>query len=229
MAQAVFIGRKQEQNQFRQVLQTFEKSWAEKNLPTLIGWMRQSDAVPKKPAIFLFYGEGGMGKTTLVKALKRIAEQEPFAADKAAPNQFQTLYLDWELHKTDPAIAEGKDRIQPEDVLSVLYREVARQFGEVKAYTQLVAEMQALEQKVEAQLRQPPQPGQEALKQEVVDLGAKGVAWAVRIAAATQTGPLAAALGGETTERLAKVGITLGAEGLSQINRLVIKALTAEE
>ncbi|NEP20459.1 MAG: hypothetical protein F6J97_26860, partial [Leptolyngbya sp. SIO4C1] len=42
-------------------------------------------------------------------------------------------------------------------------------------------------------------------------------------------GPLAAALGGETTERLAKVGITLGAEGLSQINRLVIKALTAEE
>lgn len=170
-----------------------------------------------------------MGKTTLLKELKWIAEQEPFAAKQASPNQFQTLYLDWELYKTDLAIAEGYDQLQPEAVLNVLHRAVAIQFGEVKAYTRLMAEVQALEQKVDAQLKQPPQQGHETLKQEVLDLSAKGLAWAVRTAAATQTGPVAAALGGATVERLAKAGITFGAESLSQINRLVRQTLTAEE
>ncbi len=231
MTQEIFIGRRQEQNQFRQALHPFQQSWVARNLPTAMKLMGKTASQPEKPAIFLFYGEGGMGKTTLVKELKRIAEEEPFEAQKSSPNQFQTLYLDWELHKTDPEIVAGHDQLQSEGLLAVFHKVLKdnAQFGEVKAFTRLLAVVQGLEQKVDAQLKQPPQPGQESLKQEVLDLGAKSLAWVVRTAAATQTGPVATALGGAVVERLAKAGITLGAEGLSQINRLVSKALTIEE
>ncbi|MFG6095125.1 tetratricopeptide repeat protein [Leptothoe sp. ISB3NOV94-8A] len=229
MAQELFIGRRQEQEQFRQVLRLFQTSWATRQLPTVMKLMGKTASQPKQPAIFLFYGEGGMGKTTLVKELQRIAEQEPFGAEQLSRHQFQTVYIDWELHKNDPEIVVSHDQIQPEGVLAVLHRAVSTQFGELKAFTQALAEIQTFEQKVDEQLKQPPQAGQEALKQEILDLGAKGLAWAVKTAAATQTGPIAAALGGATVERLAKVGITLSAEGLSQINRLVSKALTTEE
>ena len=231
MAQELFIGRRQEQDQFRNVLRLFQKSWATKQLPTVMKLMGKTAPQPKQSVIFLFYGEGGMGKTTLVKELQKIAEQHPFEAEQLSRHQFQTLYIDWELHKNDPEILVGHDQIQPEGMLTVFHRAIASEpeLGEVKTFTQTLAKIQDLEQKVDDQLKQPPQAGQEALKQELLDVGAKGLAWAIRTAAATQTGPIAAALGGATVEQLAKVGITLSAEGLSQINRLVSKALTTEE
>ncbi|MEO0407345.1 MAG: hypothetical protein AAF289_08350 [Cyanobacteria bacterium P01_A01_bin.135] len=174
MAQ-LFIGRKQEQKQFRQVLRQFQRPWAAKHLPTVMGLMGKSFPLPEKPTIFLFYGEGGMGKTSLVKALQGIADQEPFAENQTARNQFQTLYLDWEQHKTDPEIAVGHDQLQPEAVLEVLHRMVAQPLGEIEAYTELAQKIKGLEQKVDAQRKQPPEVGQAALKQEVLDLGVK--AW----------------------------------------------------
>ena len=62
MVQEIFIGRSQEQKQFRQALRPFQKSWAAKNLPTLMKLMGKAAPQPEKPAIFLFYGEGGDGE-----------------------------------------------------------------------------------------------------------------------------------------------------------------------
>ena len=124
--------------------------------------MGKTASQPEQPAIFLFYGEGGMGKTTLVKELQRIAEQHPFGAEQLSRHQFQTLYIDWELHKNDPEILVGHDQIQPEAMLAVFHRAIASEpdFGEVKAFTQALAAIQTLEQKVDDQLKQPPQPEQ---------------------------------------------------------------------
>jgi len=60
MTEALFLGRIEEQNQFRRVLALYQPSWLRQNLPTLSRpFVKAKD---EKPYVILLYGEGGMGK-----------------------------------------------------------------------------------------------------------------------------------------------------------------------
>ena len=77
MSQSFFLGRTQEQDQFRRVLEQYApKSLAQKYLPTFSKLVGQAPKLPDKPYIFLFHGPGGMGKTTLTRRLQELATDE---------------------------------------------------------------------------------------------------------------------------------------------------------
>ena len=66
--------------------------------------------------IFLIYGHGGMGKTTLLKKLEKMSKDEPFT------NKFTTLYLDWEDELSNLMYPIKHDSLQPETILELIYQ-----------------------------------------------------------------------------------------------------------
>ena len=113
-----FLGRTQEQDQFRRVLEQYAPlSWAQRKLPNLSRPFTKTRNLPEQPYIFLAYGPGGMGKTTLTKRLAWLADQE-------FKNQFQSVFIDWEREQgLEPKLREGYDNIQPETVLDILHKQ----------------------------------------------------------------------------------------------------------
>ncbi|MCB0028427.1 MAG: ATP-binding protein, partial [Anaerolineales bacterium] len=92
----VFVGRVEEQKQFRAALAETLNPPAGENLPY----------------VFLLYGDGGIGKTTLAKRFRDIALQEAPFKDKV-----QMLWIDWEdERKKFPELQVGREQIQAEDV-----------------------------------------------------------------------------------------------------------------
>jgi tetratricopeptide (TPR) repeat protein len=229
MSKEIFIGRKQEQAQFRQILQQYHQSRIEKWTPTFFKLLGSAVSLPEKPSILLLYGEGGMGKTTLTRRLEQIASCTPFAEKEKRKDLFQTLFLDWEHYKTEPGLSVGHDQIQPEAVLEILHREIAAKFSEIKTYTEKVKTLKDLEGEVDAKLKEKLAETDETLKKELLDLGSKGIAWVVRTIAATQTGPVAAALSGAPLEPATRLGLQLSAEGISQARQLLQQFLTPDE
>ena len=68
------------------------------------------------PYVFLLYGDGGIGKTTLAKRFRDIALEDSDYKDK-----FQLLWLDWEdERKKFPDLQVGREQIQAEDVFEVI-------------------------------------------------------------------------------------------------------------
>ena len=66
--------------------------------------------------IFLIYGHGGMGKTTLLKKLEEMSKDEPFT------NKFTTLHLDWEDELSNLMYPIKHDSLQPETILELIYQ-----------------------------------------------------------------------------------------------------------
>jgi hypothetical protein len=97
----LFLGRIDEQDRFRDVLQ--------------VVLAPQQEDVP--PFIFLIHGEGGMGKSQLSRRLCDIALYEvPFEGC------FHVLRVDWEeIHFHTPVLRVARDQIHPEDVLDALH------------------------------------------------------------------------------------------------------------
>ncbi|MDJ0734755.1 MAG: HEAT repeat domain-containing protein [Nostocaceae cyanobacterium] len=106
-----FLGRTQEQKKFTEVLNYLV------NL--------ESDSQKyKKPYIFLFYGTGGIGKTTLLQKLKNITTEK-------YQEKFNTIFLDWEQKRDSfPGLQIGHDYIQPATVLEVIYQSFVEQSWE---------------------------------------------------------------------------------------------------
>lgn len=101
-----FLGRVEEQKQFIAALQDVLAQPANETLPY----------------IFLLYGDGGMGKTTLAKRFRSIAEDRPFK------NKFQTLWIDWEDERRRYASLQvGRENISPEVVFDVIHAVAVRQ------------------------------------------------------------------------------------------------------
>ncbi|MBA3531659.1 MAG: ATP-binding protein [Ardenticatenales bacterium] len=95
-----FFGRVEEQKQFRQAL-------AE---------MRTPPRDETLPYIFLLFGDGGIGKTTLVRRFRDIATGErPFK------ESFQVLYLDWEQERWRPPFQGGREHVSAEAVFDALH------------------------------------------------------------------------------------------------------------
>jgi len=212
-----FLGRSQEQAAFRSVLLGCLPSWAETHLPTVPRLVNRITGRTKplsdKPAIFLFYGEGGMGKTTLTRRLYDLTQKE-FAG------RVQCLFLDWEdKQKLNRNLQVEHDRIRPETVLDVLHNALADAgWGRgLEDYRQQQQQLQAIEAKVDKGLKN--QPPENPLLNDVAKLGSQGVAFVIR----QSTGMSLASP--EAIEKVLKVS----AEALSQARQFVQKTLEPQE
>ncbi|MFW6096685.1 MAG: tetratricopeptide repeat protein, partial [Chloroflexota bacterium] len=122
----IFVGRVEEQKQFRAALQEVRDPPPHEDLPY----------------VCLLYGDGGMGKSTLVKRFCDIARQEEAFAGK-----FQFLWLDWEdERKKFPSLQVGQNQISEETVFETIYTAAIRE----KWGRQFVAYRKAVKQQVEA-------------------------------------------------------------------------------
>ena len=71
---------------------------------------------PPLPFVFLLYGEGGMGKSTLAKRLRRITTTEV-----EFKGRFETLWLDWEARKQLDLKLVARETVSPETVFEHIY------------------------------------------------------------------------------------------------------------
>jgi tetratricopeptide (TPR) repeat protein len=199
----LFLGRLDEQEQFRETLHKVLAPALDDNAP---------------PFIFLIHGEGGMGKSQLTRRLYDIAATEaPF------DRKLYALRVDWEMerdNKKNIALQVGREQIHPEAVLDALHRAGldcgwGRHF---KKYQDVIEQRRQAEQEVARALDREREQGQYTA---IRDLGAAGLAKLVRLALPV----------GETGEKLSQAllaaGIQLGAEQVAQARQQAERFLQA--
>ena len=103
----IFVGRVEEQKQFRAALSEVIDPPTREDLPY----------------VCLLYGDGGMGKSTLVRRFCAIAhEEKPFAGS------FQILWIDWEdERKKFPALQVAQNQINEETVFGIIHAAAIRE------------------------------------------------------------------------------------------------------
>ncbi|MGD1902921.1 MAG: tetratricopeptide repeat protein [Geitlerinemataceae cyanobacterium] len=171
----IFLARTQEQAEFRRILQELVGSRLARSLPTFHKLAKRltPDAEPAstQPQICLFYGEGGMGKSTLSRRLEKIAKQAPFKC------QVATVRLDWEDAKRDRTELQVEhDCIEPETVLALLHSKLEKETDK-KCLDEFVKTRKALrdaEQKIDAALKKPEVNA--AFNKKVIDGGSRAIA-----------------------------------------------------
>jgi tetratricopeptide (TPR) repeat protein len=219
MAGEIFLARTEEQDKFKQVLRSHHKTLRQ-ILQTPV-FPRPKPTENELPFVMLFYGEGGMGKTRLIRRLQQIVQEEPTFADK-----FNHLFLDWEeQQKLNLNLQVGHDNIAPEALLAVLHgafdhhdKSWGNYFDE---YRKLLKKLKEAEAKVDEELKKA-KPDAE-LQTQVRKWGAKGIAWIIRQAPGADVVP------SQALESVLETGIQVGAEGLYQARQFVQAALTPEE
>lgn len=131
---AYFVGRVEEQKQFRAALHEMLKPPPKENLPY----------------ISLLYGDGGMGKTMLARRFVDIATTEaPFV------DQFQVLWVDWaDEAKKQPGLQAGRDRIDADDIFKTLHAVAVRaRWGrQFRKYTDALSQQAEAEKQVSEML-----------------------------------------------------------------------------
>ncbi|HEU0175963.1 MAG TPA: tetratricopeptide repeat protein [Blastocatellia bacterium] len=119
----IFLGRVEEQKQFRNVLGEVLNTTDE-----------------ELPWVVLLYGDGGMGKTTLAARFRDIAQgEEPFTG------AFETLQIDWEeLRRRHVSLQANRESITPEAVFDALHAAIPqdwkRHFNKYQEAVKLRAE-----------------------------------------------------------------------------------------
>ncbi|NER81186.1 MAG: hypothetical protein F6K42_16785, partial [Leptolyngbya sp. SIO1D8] len=217
MIEDIFLARTEEQQQFRRMLSALLPSGLRKHFPTFSQVLPPEKSYSQS-SILLFYGEGGMGKTSLMRRLEKIVTQE-----KEFKGKVNTLFLDWEdEQKLTLDLQVGHDFIEPETVLSVLHRALVKADwgGYFSEYEQALQELRSAESKVEDLLRGQPERD---LPDRLSKLGAKGLAYFIRLQ------PGAGAIPQQPLETTLDTTFQVGAEGLYQTRRFVQKALSPKE
>ncbi|MEO0396080.1 MAG: hypothetical protein AAF243_08860 [Cyanobacteria bacterium P01_A01_bin.137] len=210
-----FLGRTQEQDQFRRVLEEYApKSLAQKHLPTFSRLVGRVPKLPDKPYIFLFHGPGGMGKTTLTRRLQELATNE-------FQGRYQTVLIDWDRQKDlNVALQRGHSNIEPQTILDVLHKELKQSLKNYNGdlYSGARQKLQQIEADVEKALASE-LPNTE-LKEVTAQYGGKAIAWILQKSTegVINVDPTGAA-----------VAIKVGATLLSQARQLANKSLSKED
>jgi hypothetical protein len=147
----IFLARTEEQKRFREVLRSLQPDagWLSKNLPTMAKLLRaKKETLSTSPHIFLLYGEGGMGKTSLGWRFCELARED-------FPNCFDVLRLDWEEAKNEyPSLNVGHESIRPESVLETIYLAVSKgRKGIFEKYRQMGEKLKKIEEKVDKEFK----------------------------------------------------------------------------
>jgi tetratricopeptide (TPR) repeat protein len=170
----IFLARTEEQKRFREVLRSLQPNagsrWFSENLPTVVKYLpAKKEVVSTSPHIFLLYGEGGMGKTSLGRRFCELAGEE-------FPNCFDVLRLDWEEAKNeDQSLNVGHESIRPESVLATIYLAVSKgREGIFEKYRQVEKTLKQIEEKVDKELQA--RQGEGA---EYAPILKKGLSWSL--------------------------------------------------
>ncbi|NEO48579.1 MAG: AAA family ATPase [Moorea sp. SIO4A3] len=119
----IFLGRDQQQERFRGVLNSL---------------VAPASTFQELPKIFLLHGFGGMGKTTLLQRLYNISREGEFR------NWFNTLWIDWEKEREHYiGLQVDHDAIEPATMLEAIYHKFVKQ-EEWKDYFQEYSETQSI-------------------------------------------------------------------------------------
>lgn len=206
-----FLARTQEQSEFRRVLQS------------LVSPSRnEGDA----PFIFLFYGEGGMGKTSLLHRLRDIVKQDqPFERD------FELLYLDWE-QKYDmvPDLRVGHDNLRAETILAVLHDHIIKEFrgAQFKQYDRILLQINEAERILDNVIKSNPENSAYSILRQY---GPKGIAFLIRGGISIFTPNPLEVFGNipqEPLEKGAQFVLDAGEQKIAEARRLVKQILTPD-
>jgi len=180
-----FLARTEEQRRFRELLRSQVGLSRRRKLLNKIGLMRddrEPDPHPDSPWIFLFYGEGGMGKSTLLKQLQAIAEGKLVAqnpGDRAWVGQFTILKIDWETERSQrPSLQGPRDQIAESAVLDVLF-DCAAPLDQscFKDYEQRLKDLKAASEKVSNKLQTEQQGGNAVVSKALAIFAKAGLRW----------------------------------------------------
>jgi len=128
----LFLGRIEEQKQFRAAITEVLHEPEGEDLPYIL----------------LLYGDGGMGKTTLAKRFRDIAQlEQPFESE------FQILWIDWETERRNSDNVElkvGPENIRPETIFDVIHAHaIDAKWGRYfSAYQEIIKKRSEVEKKV---------------------------------------------------------------------------------
>ena len=220
MVEDIFLARTEEQQQFRRMLQGKLPTGLKKHFPTFskpFAKLKPAAEEDDRAAILLFYGAGGMGKTSLVRRLRKLVSED-------FKDQVNTLFLDWEdEQKLTLDLRVGHDFIEPETMLNVLHRTLVKAGwgNDLRDYEKTIQALRATESKVEDAMKA--SQATSDLSDKVSKLGAKGMATLIRLS------PGAGAIDQEVLETTLDTTFQVGAEGLHQARRFVQKSLTPKE
>lgn len=201
-----FLGRTEEQERFREALRIIQIE--KRIISKVIDWATEKK--PPQPFVFLLYGEGGMGKTSLTKRLLDIVENESqFKGD------FNALWLDWEKRRDLDYALKVRDAITPEKVFEhiyILFRDnnYGREFTE---YEKTIIARSKTEKKVSDALEKITDRGERF--KVLRELGGKGIAWLIRSGIATNGVPIP--VPAEPTEKIFTEIIKQGAESIEYV------------
>ena len=209
----IFLARKQEQEKFCQVLDTYHKTlWQHLNTPLFDRTQEKDDTY-----VMLFHGAGGMGKSSLLRQLRKLVEDKPYEG------RFNILWLDWEKQKNSSLeLQVGHDNIKPETVLATLH-EVLNNAGwgnYFDEYRRLTKKLKEAEKKVEEELKKP----ENKIEDKVAKLGAKGLTLLFR-----RLDKEGEVIPHQKLEPALEEGLKIGAEGVYEARQYIQNRLTPEE
>lgn len=196
----LFLGRIEEQKQFRAVLTEILHPPSDEDLPYIL----------------LLYGDGGMGKTTLARRFCDIARDE-----LAFEREFQIQWIDWEDERRRTArLQVGREHVSPETVFDVIHANAVKQnwgrhFG---AYQEAVKKRSEAEKKAAAVLEASSE------RDELAPLRGVG---AGAIAKVLRMGLPIGGTGEKLAQVFLEAGIKVGAEQAAQLRAALETRLRA--